>query len=29
MFTVQLVVHREESYDIAIIGPELKPDSAR
>jgi methoxymalonate biosynthesis acyl carrier protein len=24
MFAMQLVVHLEESYDIAIVGPELK-----
>jgi methoxymalonate biosynthesis acyl carrier protein len=26
---MQLVVHLEESYDIAIIGPELKLDNFR
>jgi methoxymalonate biosynthesis acyl carrier protein len=29
MFAMQLVVHLEESYDIAIIGPDLKLDSFR
>jgi methoxymalonate biosynthesis acyl carrier protein len=29
MFAMQLVVHLEESYDIAIIGPELKLDNFR
>jgi methoxymalonate biosynthesis acyl carrier protein len=29
MFAMELVVHLEESYDIAIIGPELKLDNFR
>jgi methoxymalonate biosynthesis acyl carrier protein len=29
MFAMQLVVHLEEAYDIAIIGPELKLDNFR
>ena len=29
MFAMQLVVHLEEAYDIAIIGPELKLDHFR
>ncbi len=29
MFTMQLVVHLESTYDIAIIGPELKLDNFR
>jgi methoxymalonate biosynthesis acyl carrier protein len=29
MFAMQLVVHLEESYEIAIIGPELKLDNFR
>jgi methoxymalonate biosynthesis acyl carrier protein len=29
MFAMQLVVHLEETYDIAIIGPDLKLDSFR
>jgi methoxymalonate biosynthesis acyl carrier protein len=29
MFAMQLVVHLEECYDIAIIGPELKLDNFR
>jgi len=29
MFAMQLVVHLEESYDIGIIGPELKLDHFR
>jgi methoxymalonate biosynthesis acyl carrier protein len=29
MFAMQLVVHLEEAYDIAIIGPDLKLDSFR
>jgi methoxymalonate biosynthesis acyl carrier protein len=29
MFAMQLVVHLEELYDIAIIGPELKLDNFR
>ena len=29
MFAMQLVVHLEEQYDIAIIGPELKLDNFR
>jgi methoxymalonate biosynthesis acyl carrier protein len=29
MFAMQLVVHLEESYDIAIIGPDLKLDNFR
>jgi len=29
MFAMQLVVQLEESYDIAIIGPELKLDNFR
>jgi methoxymalonate biosynthesis acyl carrier protein len=29
MFAMQLVVHLEESYDIAIVGPELKLDNFR
>jgi methoxymalonate biosynthesis acyl carrier protein len=29
MFAMQLVVYLEESYDIAIIGPELKLDNFR
>ena len=29
MFAMQLVVHLEESYDIVIIGPELKLDNFR
>jgi methoxymalonate biosynthesis acyl carrier protein len=29
MFAMQLVVHLEEEYDIAIIGPELKLDNFR
>lgn len=29
MFAMQLVFHLEESYDIAIIGPELKRDNFR
>jgi methoxymalonate biosynthesis acyl carrier protein len=29
MFAMQLVVHLEASYDIAIIGPELKLDNFR
>ena len=29
MFAMQLVVHLESAYDIAIIGPELKLDNFR
>jgi methoxymalonate biosynthesis acyl carrier protein len=29
MFAMELVVHLEERYDIAIIGPELKLDNFR
>jgi methoxymalonate biosynthesis acyl carrier protein len=29
MFAMQLVVHLEERYDIAIVGPELKLDNFR
>jgi methoxymalonate biosynthesis acyl carrier protein len=29
MFAMQLVVHLEEAYDIAVIGPELKLDNFR
>ena len=29
MFAMQLVVHLEESYDIVIIGPDLKLDNFR
>jgi methoxymalonate biosynthesis acyl carrier protein len=29
MFAMQLVVHLEEAYDIAIIGPELTLDNFR
>lgn len=29
MFAMQLVVHLEEEYDIAIVGPDLKLDSFR
>lgn len=29
MFAMQLVVYLEESYDIAIIGPDLKLDNFR
>lgn len=29
MFAMELVVHLEASYDIAIIGPELKLDNFR
>jgi methoxymalonate biosynthesis acyl carrier protein len=29
MFAMELVVHLEESYDIAIIGPELRLDNFR
>lgn len=29
MFTMQLVVHLESTYDIEIIGPELKLDNFR
>ena len=29
MFAMQLVVHLEEAYDIAIIGPDLKLDNFR
>jgi methoxymalonate biosynthesis acyl carrier protein len=29
MFAMQLVVHLEESYDIAIVGPDLKLDNFR
>ncbi|HEV2639824.1 MAG TPA: hypothetical protein VGX23_32125 [Actinocrinis sp.] len=29
MFAMQLVVHLESTYDIAIIGPELKIDNFR
>ena len=29
MFAMQLVVHLEETYDIAIVGPELKLDNFR
>jgi methoxymalonate biosynthesis acyl carrier protein len=29
MFAMELVVHLEESFDIAIIGPELKLDNFR
>ncbi len=29
MFAMELVVHLEEEYDIAIIGPDLKLDSFR
>jgi methoxymalonate biosynthesis acyl carrier protein len=29
MFAMQLVVHLEATYDIAIIGPELKLDNFR
>jgi methoxymalonate biosynthesis acyl carrier protein len=29
MFAMQLVVHLEESYGIAIVGPELKLDNFR
>jgi methoxymalonate biosynthesis acyl carrier protein len=29
MFAMQLVVHLEEAYDIAIVGPELKLDNFR
>lgn len=29
MFAMQLVVHLEEAYDIAIVGPDLKLESFR
>lgn len=29
MFAMELVVHLEEEYDIAIVGPDLKLDSFR
>lgn len=29
MFAMQLVVHLEETYDIAIVGPELRLDNFR
>jgi methoxymalonate biosynthesis acyl carrier protein len=29
MFAMQLVVHLEETYDVAIIGPDLKLDNFR
>jgi methoxymalonate biosynthesis acyl carrier protein len=29
MFAMQLVVHLEESYDIAVLGPELNLDNFR
>ncbi|MHC5902482.1 acyl carrier protein [Streptomyces sp. S6] len=29
MFAMQLVVHLEEAYDIAIVGPELNIDNFR
>jgi methoxymalonate biosynthesis acyl carrier protein len=29
MFAMQLVVHLEENYDIAIVGPDLKLDNFR
>jgi methoxymalonate biosynthesis acyl carrier protein len=29
MFAMELVVHLEESYDVAILGPELKLDNFR
>lgn len=29
MFAMQLVVHIEEAYDIAIVGPDLKLDNFR
>ncbi|GAB1639963.1 acyl carrier protein [Krasilnikovia sp. MM14-A1259] len=29
LFAMQLVVHLEEKYDIAIVGPDLKLDSFR
>lgn len=29
MFAMQLVVHLESAYDIAIVGPELKLDNFR
>jgi methoxymalonate biosynthesis acyl carrier protein len=29
MFAMELVVHLEEAYDIAIVGPELKLDNFR
>lgn len=29
MFAMQLVVHLEEAYDIAIIGPDLRLDNFR
>jgi methoxymalonate biosynthesis acyl carrier protein len=29
MFAMQLVVHLEEAYDIAIVGPELKLENFR
>ncbi|GAB1818694.1 acyl carrier protein [Herbidospora sp. RD11066] len=29
MFAMQLVVHLESTYDVAIIGPELKIDNFR
>jgi methoxymalonate biosynthesis acyl carrier protein len=29
MFAMELVVHLEETYDIAIVGPELKLDNFR
>ena len=29
MFAMQLVVHLESTYDVAIIGPELKLDNFR
>lgn len=29
MFAMELVVHLEEQYDIAIVGPDLKLDSFR
>ncbi|GHI10125.1 methoxymalonate biosynthesis protein [Streptomyces cellostaticus] len=29
MFAMQLVVHLEEAYDIAIVGPDLKFDNFR
>jgi methoxymalonate biosynthesis acyl carrier protein len=29
MFAMQLVVHLEEAYEIAIVGPELKLDNFR
>jgi methoxymalonate biosynthesis acyl carrier protein len=29
MFAMQLVVHLEETYDIAVVGPDLKLDNFR